>query len=169
MNAIIQKWHMSFLFVVVCWLAVGCSTTVFHNQVIDVTNRPEWWGELHLGQILCVKEDMLVSEKGLSLRPDMLPPGVDGGTNHGRTISVETFKANPAKYKPRIQLVSAGTRLRCARLERVLTSEFSMYYLYAEILDGEASGTVAFVPCASGNPRKKGSLRLTTFFVERCR
>ena len=168
MNAIIHKWHMLLLFSIVCWLSVSCSTPVFHDQIIDVTNKPEWWGEIHRGQVLCLKKDMLLSNNGLAPGADMLPLGVDGGTNHGRTISVETFKANPEKYKPRIQLVPAGTRLKCARLERVFTFQASGYRLYAEILDGTSRGSVVYVPSGMGDPRKKGSFRLTLFFVQPC-
>ena len=148
-----------------CALCFSCSTTVFHDRVIDVTGQPEWWGESHRGQILCVKQDMLLSGNGIDMRAD-----VDSGPivrNRSRTISVETFKADPTKW-PTIQLVPAGTRLRCARLERVIAYATIGYNLYAEILDGDQRGRVVYVPSGMGDPRKKGSFRLTTFFVEPC-
>jgi len=166
MKAITQKWVKSSFFICLpCALCFGCSTTAFRDRVIDVSNQPGWWGESYRGQILCVKQDMLFSGNGISIRAD-----VYSGSrliNPVRTISVETFKADPAKW-PMAQLVPAGTRLRCARLERVIAYATIGYRLYAEILDGDLRGKVVYVPSGMGNPRKKGSFRLTTFFVEPC-
>jgi len=87
------------------------------------------------------------------------------GKNQDQIIKIEMYKANPSHW-PELSIVNQGTRLRCVKLERFFSFEFSAYRIYAEILDGEFKGKVVALFGVNGDPGKKGSLRLNTAFFE---
>lgn len=144
----------------------GCFGYLLTERRYDVTSDPAWWGNMHRYQVLELKHDVLLSGGRLTGAAYKETDTYSSLALFHQNVTVEMFKANPGKYWTDLHLISKGTRLRCVKLERYSTSENSTYIVSGEILDGEFKGTIVEIPCASGNPHKKGSLRLTTYMVE---
>ena len=143
----------------------GCRA--FSNKTIDVTNNPQWWGQLACKEMLQLKQDTLLNGKLLTSHAYKITDHYDSSALFGGTVSVEKYKANPNKFWPELHLLAKGTRVRCVRLERFFSFEFSAYRVYAEILEGEFKGRVVGLGSfVSGLPDTKGSLVLNTNFFE---
>jgi len=137
----------------------GCRA--FSNKTVDVTNDPNWWGELKHNRFVRLKEDSLINGEALS--GSYVHKSL--GKYQDQIIKIEEYKANPSRW-PELSIVKQGTRLRCVKLERFFSFEFSDYRVYAEILDGEFRGKVVALFGVYGYPEKKGSLRINTQFLE---
>ncbi len=146
----------------------GCfSPRYFSNRTVDVTKNPAWWGQLARNEVLELKQDTLLSGKILTLHAYKITDNYNSSALFGGTVSVEKYKANPNNFWPELHLLPKGTRVRCVKLERFFTFEFSAYRVYAEILDGEFKGQVVGLGSfISGLPDTKGSLVLNTEFLE---
>jgi hypothetical protein len=140
----------------------GClSPRYFSNRTVDVTNNPAWWGELRGNRVVRLKEDSVMND-------DVLCGGYvhkSLGKHQDQIIKIEMYKANPSLW-PELKIVKQDTRLRCVKLERFFSLEFSAYRIYAEIFDGEFKGKVVALFGVNGDPGKKGSLLLNTGFFE---
>ena len=143
-----------------------CGCTLFYDRHVDVTHSPKWWGDMHLGEVLRLNTDAFLSGNTIT-------SGIyrSEGTNGPRSYldnetSLKMYKANPTNW-PDLHLLSKGTRFRCVKLERFYSVESARYYVYGETLDGEFRGTILLLPCALGNPSKKGSLRFHSLLLER--
>jgi hypothetical protein len=115
------------------------------------------------GKTLQLNQDVLLSNQGLNLaaRAKAQQP-----TDTGERVGVDEFKANRDHYSDSgISLISKGTRLRCVKLEKVFSSEYSHYIVLVEILDGARQGTITSIP-VTGDPRTKGTLRLNCNFLD---
>ena len=134
-----------------------CGCHAFHTSVKDATNRPEWWGQLSKNQILLLTRDVLLTQTRLSFGTHVKK--ADGTYQR---ISIEEFKGDPkwSVTLPNVHLLTKGTHLRCIRLERVFSFEYSAYRVFAEVIDGEHQGEIAEIP-VTGNPNEKKSLRLS--------
>ena len=146
----------------------GCfSPRYFSIRTVDVTNNPAWWGPLARDEVLQLKQDTLLAGKMLTLHADKITDNYNSSALFGGTVSVERYKANPNGFWPELHLLAKGTRVRCVKLERFFTFEFSAYRVYAEILDGEFKGQVVGLGSfISGLPDTKGSLILNTSYLE---
>ncbi len=146
-------------------LITGCfSPRYFSNKIVDVTNKPAWWGELRDSRVIRLKEDSLINDGALCggyVHKSL-------GKHQDETIKIEMYKSNPSRW-PELSIVKQGTRLRCVKLERFFALEFSDYRIYAEILDGEFEGKVVALFGVNGDTGKKGSLRLNPGFFEHVR
>ena len=126
----------------------------------DATADPGWWGELHRGEILVLKQDALLNSHLITLKAYKNTDTYDSTKLFGGSVTVDMFKANPGKYWEDLHLLPQGTRLRCVRLERFFEENGSSYALSVEILDEEFKGQVVYLFETTGDARKKGSLRL---------
>jgi hypothetical protein len=126
----------------------------------DVTRRPEWWGEVHRGDIVELKQDTLLNAGLLTLSAYKITDTYDSTRLFKSNISVEMFKANPNGYWSDLHLLKAGTKLRLDRLERYFAPGVVSYLaLYGKVLEGEQAGALAKIP-ARGSAYQKGSLAL---------
>ena len=137
----------------------GCFGSFLEPRSYDVTSGAAWWGELHLNEVLELNQDTLLSGHALELSTRKVTSTLGTEKLFGGPITVEMFKANPGKYWEDLHLLPKGTKLRCVKLERWLSSEGKDYLISAIILDGEFKGTIAYV-IPWGDPDKKGSLQL---------
>jgi hypothetical protein len=128
------------------------------SRVLDETNHPGWWGELGKGTVLQLNEDALLSSSGLALSAR-----VEGSNGAPDKVSVDRHKADPQKY-PEIRLLRKGTRIRCCKLQRIVSSEHSQYRVQGEILDGDQKGKLTNV-AVIGDVRTKGTLRLNANYL----
>jgi len=142
----------------------GClSPRYFSNKTVDVTNNPDWWGQLAKGEVIELKQDALLNDNLLTLNASKVTDNYDSSALFGGDITVEKYRSNPNKYWPDLRLLPKGTRLQCVKLERFYSLEYSTYRVYAEILNGDFQGKVVDLGYfASGDTRKKGSLILDT-------
>jgi len=143
------------------------SPRYFSNKTVDATKNPAWWGQLARNEVLQLKQDTLLNGKLLTSHAYKITDNYDSSALFGGTISVETYKTNPNKFWPELHLLAKGTRLRCVKLERFFSFEFSAYRVYAEILEGEFKDQVVNLGSfVSGLPDTKGSLVLNTDVFE---
>lgn len=139
---------------------LGCLSP--RNKVVDVSNNPKWWGSLHQGEILKLREDALDGTQGVKTSV-WIATGVIGA---GETITPDDFRQHPERYERyHLYLLPKGTNLKCLKLERYFQSRSRGYLLYAEILDGEHRGRLTIIPVI-GDPKKKGSLRFDTALLQ---
>lgn len=145
----------------------GCVVYPFRGGSRDVTSDPIWWGDMHRQEIVAVNEDTLLNGQTLTLAAYKFTGDYDSGVLFGGNITVDMFKANPARYWSDLHLLPKGTRLRFVKLERYWSSEYSAYVISAEIVDGDYAGRVVVVPCGRGDIHKRGSLHMTSDIVHR--
>jgi hypothetical protein len=136
---------------------LGCrSMPSSEPRVIDVTNKPQWWGKLHRHAILILTQDAFLNKEAILL--DTYDTSTVGPTP---TVTVVMFKASPDKYWKDLHLLAKGTRLECVRLERWFGPQGGEDYLiWVNILDGDWKGKTAYLTATGGNPHVKGSLEL---------
>lgn len=121
-------------------------------------------GDLARNEVLELQQDTLLNSKELTLNAAKVIDHYDSTVLfHGR-VTPEKFKANSGIYWPELHLVTKGTRVRCVKLERFFSFEFSEYIVWVEILDGDFKGQIVGLSSdfVLGVPDKKGSLHLYT-------
>src|SRR5690242_6842432 len=124
-------------------LLSGClSPRYFFNSSVDVTNNPGWWGPLAKGEVLRLKQDTFLNFEQITLHPYKFTDSYNSSVLFGGTITIERLKANPAAYWPELRFLPKDTRLRCVKLERFYSFEYSTYVVNAEVLDGEFKGHI---------------------------
>jgi len=138
----------------------GCFFFSGNGHTYDVTSKPAWWGDMHLGEIVALNEDTLLDGAKLTLGATKDNDTYNSQQLFGGPITVEMFKANPGKYWEDLHLLKKRTRFRCLRLERWFSFNASGYCITAEILVGELKGKIVGIYPYGGEPDKKGSLKL---------
>ena len=139
---------------------VGCMGSPFPARVYNVSSNPAWWGELHLGEVLALNQDTLLSGVELTMIAYKITDTYNSTAIFGQNITVEMFKANPGKYWEDLHLIPQGTRLRCVKLERYYSDVISEYMLSVEIQDGDFKGRIVYLNPLEGDPDEKGTLKL---------
>jgi uncharacterized protein YbdZ (MbtH family) len=146
-------------------LTSGCiSPRYFSNKAVNVSADPGWWGEVPTNRPLVLKMDCLMYR-------EILEPGwmsLTAARYEQEIVTVENYESKRSRW-PELELIPAGTRLRCVELYRYFSLEFSEYKVYADILDGKRKGTrVELGRMVTGDPadKGKGTLQVMPEFLE---
>src|ERR1700752_4866654 len=121
------RWITNRCVVALCLLAGFCGCTT--DQRIDVTNKPEWWGQLHVNELVRLKADALLRGQQLHFQLVNYNPKDPLGIPVGSPITADMVRAEPQRYWSDLLIIPKGTRLRLTKLERYRTSETTGYLL----------------------------------------
>jgi hypothetical protein len=134
----------------------GCA----NPHASDVSSNAAWWGEMHRGERVALKQDTLLNGSVLQL---VARKNVRSGYHYekifGDAVTVQMFEANPQGFWNDLYLLPRGTELKCVKLERWFSDEGPLYLITTEILDGAHKGQIAYL-IPYGDPYQKGSLEL---------
>jgi hypothetical protein len=158
---IIRRLLSAVLSVALLGLLSSCYSELYSRpKIIDITNDPEWHGELAANRVFRLREAMILQDGQLASSGRV--PARSNGVDYLKGVYPRTYLQNPSAY-PTMALVKPGTTLKWITARRYLAINHGHYEATSLILDGQYAGRQVKILFA-GNPSFKGDLRLGVHF-----